>query len=116
MKNFFMKIFSFILTIVVLFPIIGLFCFLIVCKNYLYSILISAFTFYLILGFTGVSCFLAISTCVVLTYIANHVHNIGLKLIDDSMEKKMREISDAEKTQINRGFKIDDILDRMSGL
>lgn len=116
MKDIILKILSYVAVILLLFPIVSSLLFLSLCKNYLYAIIISASILYLSLGFTGVSCFLAIALCIVLGQIGSFLHKKGLEFIDTSMEEKLAGLSDEEKTQTKRGFKIDNILGRMRGL
>ena len=110
------KILGFILMLVLIIPMVSLFLFLSVCGNYFYSILISAFTLYLFIGFTGVACFLTIALAIVLHQIGSYFNKKGLEFIYTSMENKLNKLSDDEKAQTNRGFKINDILGKIGGL
>lgn len=116
MKKLFGKVFGFILGVTLIFPVLGLISLFMTCKNYFYSAVISAVTFYLILGFTGVACFLTFCMTIIMTYIGTLVYKKGIDIIDRSMESKLNKLSEEEKTQRSRGIKIDDIIGRFGGL
>lgn len=115
MKDFFGKALGFILGVFLVFPLLGLASFLIACKDYYWSAIISAGTFFLIMGFSGVACFLAIAMTIILTAVGQQVYKFSIKLIDENMEKKLSKLTEEEKTQRNRGIQIDNIIGRFGG-
>ena len=116
MKEFFLKGLGYLFGVTLVFPILCLVSLLVTCRNYVWSTVISAGLFYLILGFTGVACFLALSLTVILTYLGSLTYKKFVEIIDKGMEEKLNKLTPEEKTQRKRGLGIDDILGRYGGL
>jgi len=110
------KIFVYILVILLIFPLFVLFNLFITCKDYIWSVLISAGVFYLILGFTGISCLLTIALSIILTSIGQAVYNKTYNLVSEGIDRKKNKLSDVEKSQYDRSNKIDSIIGRLGGI
>lgn len=116
MKEFLSKIFGYIIGVILIFPILVMLGLLVTCRNYIWSAVISAGLFYLILGFTGVACFLTLSLTIILSYLGDLTYKKFVETIDKSMEEKLNNFSDEEKAQRKRALVIDDIIGRYGDL
>lgn len=116
MKNFFSKLLGYLFGVIFVFPFLSLVGLLVTCRNYISSIFVSGGFFYLILGFTGISCFFTLSLTIVLTYLGKLTFKKFNVIIDNAMEKKLRELSDDEKIRHNRSMNINNIIGRYGGL